>query len=231
MAKSKKVRGANFIKTSFNQVTVSDLLAVQDDTPRAVIVALSSLTAAEAARLSADEVAALYEVVSFLTDPAEIALALPPDFEPPKIDIAGETFEKLELVKLRMNQFKAPYRLFPALVGVYLGEDALRGPAAVCLATGALLLQQLNAFFERFKDLAGEKPSEDQTEAGIDALHSFGPYAIAEGIAAKYGQRPYEVFQWSAEEIYLELTYQLAKSKYQDNLREIEKRKNAKPKK
>lgn len=231
MAKLKTKPPTNFIKASFSQVTATDLLAIKDDTPRAVIVALTSLTAAEAARLSADDVAALYEILSYLTDPAEIALALPPDFEPPQIDVAGETFEKLELAKLRMSQFKAPYRLFPALVGVYLGEEALRGPAAVCLATGALLLQQLNAFFERFKDLAGEKPSEDQTEAGIDALHSFGPYAIAEGIAAKYGQRPYDVFQWSAEEIYLELTYQMAKSKYQDNLREIEKRKNAKPKK
>jgi hypothetical protein len=231
MAKRKSQQGANFIKTCFRSVTVEDLLKIQAGTPRAVLVALSSLTAEDVARLSSEEVLALYELVSYIDDPAEIALALPPDYAPPAFDVASASFEKAELAKLAISQFKEPYRLLPDLVRIYLGADHMTGPAAVCLATGALILQDLTELFERFKDLGGEKPTEEQEEAGIAALHTFGPYGIVESIAAKYHVRPYDVFQWSAEEVYLDLTYQLAKSRYQENLRDIENRKNQTPKK
>lgn len=230
-AKSEKLPAANFIKTSFRSVTVEDLLKIKTGTPRDVLAALSSLTPEEVAALTTEEVLALYELVSYVDDPAEIALALPPDYAPPAIDVASASFEKAELAKLKISQIKTPLRLLPELVRIYLGADCLTGPAAVCLATGALILQDLTELFERFKDLAGEKPTEDQEEAGIAALHTFGPYGIVESISAKYHVRPYDVFKWTAEEVYLELTYQLAKSRYQENLRDIENRKNQAPKK
>lgn len=231
MAKSKSRPEADFIKTSFSQVAVSDLLAIDQDGPRGLIAALSSLTPGQVAALPESDVLALYELISFIEDPAEIALALPPDWQPPEIDVASDSFEKAELAKIKMGQFKAPYRLLPALAGVYLGEPDLTSPAAPLLAAGALILEQLAELFDRFKDLGGEEPTEEQKEAGIDALHTFGPYAIVEGIADKYKVRPYEVFKWSAEEVYLELTYQQAKSRYQENLREIERRKTPAAKK
>jgi hypothetical protein len=231
MGKSKSQPGANFIKTSFNQVTVADLLAIEQESPRGIVAALSSLTPRQAARLTETEVLVLYEIVSFIDDPLEIALALPTDWQPPEIDVAAESFEKAELAKIKMGQFKAPYRLLPALAGVYLGEPDLTSPAAPLLAAGAMILEQLTELFKRFKDLVGEEPTDDQKEAGIEALHTFGPYAIVEGIADKYKVRPYEVFKWSAEEVYLELTYQLAKSRYQENLRDIERRQTPKAKK
>lgn len=231
MAKSKSRPEVNFIKNSFSQVAVSDLFAIDQDGPRGLIAALSSLTPGQVAALPESDVLALYELVSFIEDPAEIALALPSDWQPPEIDVATDSFEKAELAKIKMGQFKAPYRLLPALAGVYLGEPDLTGQAAPLLAAGALILEQLAELFDRFKDLGGEEPTDDQKEAGIDALHTFGPYAIVEGIAEKYKVRPYEVFKWSAEEVYLELTYQQAKSRYQENLREIERRKTPTAKK
>ena len=231
MEKSKNQPGASFIKTSFRQVTAEDLTRIADGTPRSIIAALSSLTHREVLRLTSGHVLALYELVSFIDDPAEILMALPPDFAPVEVDVAGDTFEKAELAKLRIQQVKEPYRLAPELVRIYLGDDKVTGSAAVCLAQGAYILQELTAFFERFKDLGGEPPTEEQTEAGIEALHTFGAYGIAESIGAKFHVRPYDVFKWTAEEVYLELTYQLAKSRYQENLKEIEKRKNQTPKK
>ncbi len=231
MGKSKSRPEASFIKISFKQITVADLLAIEQESPRGIVAALSSLTPRQAARLTETEVLALYEIVSFIDDPLEIALALPPDWQPPEIDVTTDSFEKAELAKIKMGQFKASYRLLPALAGVYLGEPDLTGPAAPLLAAGAIVLDQLASMFERFKDLQGEGPTDEQKEAGIEALHTFGPYAIAEGIADKYKVRPYDVFQWSAEEVYLELTYQLAKSRYQENLREIERRQTPKAKK
>lgn len=221
----------NTIKTSFSEVTVADLLKIKEHTPREVLAALSDIPAETLRRLSSEDVLALYELVAFVEDVSEIALCLSPTVELPEVDIAAATFEKLELAKKRTEQVKRPYRLFIELVRVYYGEEFLAGPAVPCLALGAWIFQGLNAFFERFKDLAAEPPTEEEEEAGIEALHSFGPYGIAENLAAKYGAKPFEVFQWTAEEVYLELTYQLAKNRYQDNLREIEKRKNVKPKK
>jgi len=219
------------IKTSFNEVTVADLLKIQKHTPREVLAALSDIPPEKLSALSSEDVLALYELVAFVEDVSEIAAALRPDVDLPEVDIAGATFEKLELAKKRTEEIKQPYRLFIELVKIYFGEELLAGPAVPCLALGAWIYQDLNNFFHRFKDLAAEPPTEDEEEAGIEALHSFGPYGIAENLASKYGAKPFDVFQWTAEEVYLELTFQMAKNRYQDNLRAIEKRKNAKPKK
>jgi len=225
MARSKSRRAANFIKTCFKQVAVDDLLKIDKHTPRQVVAALSSLTAAEVAALSSEEVLVLYEIVSFIDDLNEVAAALPPNFAPPPVDVASASFEKAERAKIKASENKAPYQLFLDLVLIYYGPDYLTGPAAPALALGALVYEDLVSLLDRFKDLAGEKPTDEELEAGIEALHTFGPYGIAESVAAKYSIRPYEVFDWSAEEVYLELTYQLAKSRYQENLRNIEKRK------
>jgi hypothetical protein len=224
---SKRLK-AKFIKTSFKDLTAEDLRLITDDTPRGLIAALSNLTAEEVANLTATEVLALYELVSFVEDLSEAGAALPPGADLPDVDVASDTFEKAELAKLKIGTLKKPYRLFPELVRIYYGEELLTGPASTCLALGALIYQDLAALVERFKDLAGEPPTDEEEEAGVAALHTFGPYGLAESIAAKYHLRPYDVFKWSAEEVYLELTYQLAKSRYQDNLREIERRKTPK---
>lgn len=221
----------NTIKSSFKSVTAEDLLKIKQHTPREVVAALSGLTAEEVRAVSPDVLLALYELYSFLDDVSEAALYVPPDWQPPAVDVAAESFEKAELAKRALASGAAPYRMFLELVRIYFGSPYVTGPAAPLLALGALIYQDLNAFFERFKDLAGEPPTEDEMEAGIEALHSFGPYGIAENLAAKYGRKPYEIFAWSAEEVYLELTYQLAKSRFQENLREIERRKNQAPKK
>jgi hypothetical protein len=219
------------IKISFKTVTAEDLLKIERHTPRQVIAALSGLTAEEVDNLSTESVLALYELFSYLDNIDEAVLAVPPDWQPPVVDVAAESFEKIELAKRALGSKLAPYRLCLELVGLYLGREALTGPAAPLLALGALILQDLNAFFERFKDLASEPPTEDEKEAGIEALHSFGPYGIAENLASKYSCKPYDVFQWGAEEVYLELTYQMAKNRFQENLRDIERRKNQTPKK
>jgi hypothetical protein len=222
---------ATTIKNSFKTVTAEDLLRIRLHTPREVVSALSGLTPKEAQAITPEVVLALYELYSFLDDVSEAALHVPPDWQPPNVDVAAESFEKIELAKRSLSSGLAPYRLFLDLVKIYFGADYVTGPAAPLIALGALIHQDLNQFFERFKDLAGEPPTEEEQEAGIEALHSFGPYGIAENIAAKYGCKPYEVFKWGAEEVYLELTYQLAKNRFQENLREIERRKSAAPKK
>jgi hypothetical protein len=232
MAKpSRKLPAANFIKTSFKDVTVEDLLKIRRHVPREVVAALSSLAPEEVAALTTEEVLALYNLVSYLDDVNEIGFNLPLDFEAPEVDVASASFEKAELAKRKVADIKEPYRLFLELVRIYYGEERLTGPAVPALALGALILQDLNALFERFKDLQGEPPTDEEVEAGIEALHSFGPYGIVENIGAKYSVKPYDVFQWSAEEVYLELTYQQAKARYQENLREIERRQNQAPKK
>lgn len=228
MVKLNGLLKGNIIKTCYREVTVEDLRKIKEPTPRNILIALSDIPADKVRKLSSEDVLALYELVSFLDDPAEALAAVPLSIELPDVDVASATFEKAELAKLKIEKLKEPYRLFPELVRVYFGEGLLTGPAINCLALGAIIYQDLNQLFKRFKDLAGEAPTDEQVEAGIEALHTFGPYGLAESIAAKYSCRPYDVFQWSAEEVYLELTYQQAKSRYQDNLREIEKRKTPK---
>lgn len=218
------------IKDSYKDLTAADLAAIKETTPRAILQALSDAPPGTFAALRAEDIAALWPLVSWIEDPEEAAAYLPAGFDPAPVDVAAETFEKMELAKRRAEEHKKPYKLLPELCRVYHAEDPQR-PAAEVMALGALVFEQLNAFFERFKDLAGDPPSEEEKEAGIDALHSFGPYGIAESIGSRYGFKPMDVFKWSAEEVYLDLLYSQTKSRYQENLREIERRKSAGPKK
>jgi hypothetical protein len=212
------------IKGSFSEAAAVDLLRIAQAGPRHVLQALSDAPPHTFASLKAEEIAAIYPIVSWVDQPQEAAYYLPNGFEVPPLDVAGDTFERLELAR-KAAEHKAPYMLLPRLARVYFGDSDKR-TAAEAYALGAAVLEQLSAFLDRFKDLAADPPSEDEVEAGIEALHSFGPYGIAEGIAARYGCRPLEVFAWSAEEVYMSLLYSQAKSRYQDNLREIERRKS-----
>lgn len=222
----------NSIATCFKDLTGARLHAIKKHAPREVLAALSNIPREALASLSTEEVLGLYELVAFVDDLSEVAAALPVDLALPEVDVAGGTFERLELAKNKARDIKEPYRLFVELVRIYYGEDYLANPALSCLALGAIIFEDLTGFLVRFKDLGQtDPPTEDEEEAGLDALHSFGPYGMAEAIAAKYHVRPFDVFQWTAEEVYLELTYQQAKSRYQDNLRAIEQRKNQPAKK
>ena len=203
----------------------SELMAIQDTSPRGLLQALSDDKQDIFYDLTPDEIAVLYPIVSFLDDPQEALAYLSHDFQIPEIDIASESFDKIELArKIGVKQKKA-FKILPELARVYFGNEDR--PASEAMALGAVVLEQMQSFFERFKDLQADKPSEEEIEAGIEALHSFGPYGIAEGIAAKYGCRPLDVFAWSAEEVYMNLLYNQAKNRYQENLRNIENRKNS----
>lgn len=216
------------IKTSFSELTVQDLRSIKNHSPLEVIAALSDIPPAKISELNTDQILALYTLVSFVEEIDEALQYIPANIQLPEIDTAAATFEKCELAKIKAQSIKEYYLLLPELVRIYLGEDHLTGPAIECLAKGAVILEDLSRFLERFKDLGGDQPNEDQQEAGIEALHSFGTYGIVESIAQRYHCKPYHVYQWSAEEVYMDMLYQQAKGRYQENLREIDKRKNKK---
>lgn len=212
------------IKTSWSEVTTEELHSIGKESPRAVILALSTLTASEVSSLHTDQVLALYELVSFVDDLDDLALSLPASADLPDVDVAAASYELAEVARLRLQQHKKPYLLFPALTAVYFKDRKFT--AVETMATGALLYQDLAKLFDRFKDLASEPPNDDQLEAGVEALHTFGTYGIVESLASRYNCKPYDVYGWAAEEVFLDLLYQQTKARYQDNLRNIESRKN-----
>lgn len=228
MVKLNGLLEGNTIKTSFKELTVADLRRIKNHSPREVILALSDIPQEKLFKLNTEQILSLYELVAFIEDIDEALEYVPADLSIPEIDTGSESFEKCELAKMKAQSIKHYYLLLPEIVRIYLGEDHLQGSAIECLAKGAVILENLNSFLERFKDLGGEDPTEEQQEAGIEALHSFGTYGIVEGIAQRYHCKPYDVYQWSAEEVYMDMLYQQAKGRYQENLREIENRKTVK---
>jgi hypothetical protein len=226
MVKLSGLLEGNTIKTSFKELTVQDLRKIKNHAPREVIAALSDIPQAKILQLDTDQILALYELVSFVEDIEDSLQYIPANIKLPYIDTAAESFEKCELAKMKAQSIKQYYLLLPELIRIYLGEDHLKGSAIECLAKGAVILDNLNSFLERFKELGGDKPNDDEMEAGIEALHSFGTYGIVEGIAQRYHCKPYDVYQWAAEEVYMDMLYQQAKNRYQENLRDIESRKN-----
>lgn len=219
-------QGKNFIKTSFSELTGFDLQRIKDSTPKSLVLALSDFSEVQVNQMDSTSLIALYELVSFVTNIEDAIYSAPLTIQLPDIDVASNTYQKAELAKIKAISISENYRLFPELARIYFGEEYLQNSAILCLIVGGLIWKDLDQLFERFKDLAGEKPSEEQLEAGIDSLHTFGTYGVVEALASRYNCRPYDVYEWSAEEVYLELTYQQAKNRYTENLRGIEDRKN-----
>jgi hypothetical protein len=228
MAKSRKKPSTIFIKTSFEQVTAQELLAIESHSPIDILCSLSGFDREYLEDLGSDQIIQLYSLVSYIDNIEEAYLYLPSTFEPVSVDVGADTFERAEVAKNIINSNRTqPYKASILIAETYLGSEVLTKPVPELLTIGAIIIQSLAELFERFKDLAsGGDPTDEEIEAGIESLHSFGTYGICENIASKYKCKPFEVYQWEAEAVYLELTYQLAKNKYQENIREIERRKS-----
>lgn len=228
--KLKGIPGGITIKTSYDEISTADLLRVEGDSPRDLIAALCGAPTSALLKVASEDIVALYEIARFVEDPNDIAAGLRPGDDIAEPDIPAATWQTVELLRARATDLKSLARLLPELAKIYYGPEGLEGSAALVMARGASVLSGLSSFLERFKDLGGEAPTEAQKEAGIEALHSFGPYAIADQIGEKYGVRPYEVFDWAAEEVYMSLLFSQAKDRYSKNYSDIERRKQPKQK-
>lgn len=81
----------------------------------------------------------------------------------------------------------------------------------------------LTRFFDKYSDLNDNQPSEDEIEAGIDALKDFPTYiGICKPLMERFGQ-PIEYFlnEWDSETLFMFLLHDWAEDRIRKNLEMI----------
>jgi hypothetical protein len=168
-----------------------------------------------------DSLLSLYELCSFVLDDFDGKARIKRT-----IDVGDESWAKLELLIQASSTNIIPYIAVQAC-GIYFGESVYKWRFEIVYGQTYQILSSLSVFLERFKDLRNSEPyNDDQLEAGIEGLESFGVAGVRYSLA-KGNPKDYKAIEESkAEDIYMTLLYEKGVSIYKERLEKIYKRKN-----
>jgi hypothetical protein len=88
---------------------------------------------------------------------------------------------------------------------------------------GCTAMSELMRFFDKFQLVFEGQLTDEEKDAGADALLQFKYYGAADRLAAVWHMTPQRVLQEKAGDCYLKMLYDVTKNKVDDNLREIQK--------
>jgi len=215
------------IKTCYEDCTIADLdkLATYEYQQRGLIECFTDLPYTDFEKLLPEYQQAILVLLEWVNDNEYVNL---PDPEK-NISVGDESFGKIEMAKQVIGEGKPHYYILPNLCHIYLSDEWVsKSDVLKVFAQGVQIFESITVFLERHKDLGESEPdTEDQIEAGIEALRSFGSfglmYSLTEGKPWMYDT----LLSCTAESVYMTLRYSKAKSMYEENLVKIDKRKNA----
>jgi hypothetical protein len=216
------------IKTSFNDCTVNDLEAIGERTVENVIKALTDLPHEWIDRIDSETKLFIFGMAEFLDDLEFLNVPNPEKI----IDVGECSFENIEIIKQAMNANPQHHNVIPLICRRYMGNewvDSNNKNVLKVYSQGLQIFDSFRVFMERHKELNElfeTQNGDDLTEAGIEALESFGIfgtiYQICDGKPWLFDS----LLQAKAEPVYMALRYSKAQSMFQDNLKRIIERKN-----
>ena len=208
------------IPSKHSEITGRQLHSIREDKPKAIIKALTSIPHDIVDKLSNQAVMQIYGILEFIYEMPNDAMMKK------EIKVSAEAWLKIELAKQALETKNEPY-IIAEISRIYFGDKALDWDIRFLYGQTAQIIYSISVFLERYKELYEDnEPDDDQLEAGIKGLESFGVgairYSLAQGDVTKYEQ----IEQMSAESIYFTLLYEKAKNEYTDRLKEIYERQN-----
>ena len=208
------------IPSKHSEITGRQLHSIREDKPKAIIKALTSIPHNIVDKLSNQAVMQIYGILEFIYEMPNDAMMKK------EIKVSAEAWLKIELAKQALETKNEPY-IIAEISRIYFGDKALDWDIRFLYGQTAQIIYSIGVFLERYKELYEDnEPDDDQLEAGIKGLESFGVgairYSLAQGDVTKYEQ----IEQMSAESIYFTLLYEKAKNEYTDRLKEIYERQN-----
>ena len=208
------------IPSKHSEITGKQLHSIREDKPKAIIKALTSIPHDIVDKLSNQAVMQIYGILEFIYEMPNDAMMKK------EIKVSAEAWLKIELAKQALETKNEPY-IIAEISRIYFGDKALDWDIRFLYGQTAQIIYSIGVFLERYKELYEDnEPDDDQLEAGIKGLESFGVgairYSLAQGDVTKYEQ----IEQMSAESIYFTLLYEKAKNEYTDRLKEIYERQN-----
>jgi hypothetical protein len=216
-----KIAGNQYkIKNGWNDIEPIDLYNLRSNLPKDQLAVLSDIPIELIDNLPSDGLLSLYSLVSFIDDiPDQLTLER-------EIKIGKEAWKKLEILRQSIKTKSIHHISFEAC-RIYFGEDVLKWPINKILGQASQIINELEVFLERFKDLNEDNPyDDDQIEAGVKAFETFGAfgilYSLADGDVTKYDQ----INEMNAEMVYFTLLFEKAKNDYNTKLKKIYDRQN-----
>ena len=208
------------VMNEWKDLTPSILHCIKSMKPIDLIPILSDIPKNVIERLSDQSLLSIYQIVSFIEEsPPGLTINKP-------IDVASESWKNLELAKEALKTQSPPF-LAVEISGIYFGEDVLNWPINLVYGQTYQILESLNVFLNRYKDLSDSEPyDDDQLEAGVKGLETFGVgairYSLAKGDPTKYDK----IESMKAEDVYFTLLYEKGVNEYQKRLKGIYDRQN-----
>jgi len=216
-----KINGSDYkIPTSFEDVTPKQLHELPDTKPKTLISELTDISHELIEKMTSEQVVQLDTLLSFVHEqPNELLIK-------EEVSVGKKEWIHLEMTKQALETKNEPF-IAVEVARRYFGEEVFDWSPALVYGQTAQILHSLSLFLERYKELNDSDPyDDDQLEAGVKGLESFGVgairYALAKGDVTKYE----EVEKMSAEAVYFTLLYEKAQSEYSSRLKEIYDRQN-----
>ena len=208
------------IPTSFNDITPRELHKLPDTKPKTLIAHFTDISQDIIEKMTADQIIQIQTLLNFIEDqPHNLQIK-------EEISVQSKEWIKLEMTKQALETKNEPF-IAVEVSRRYFGDQVFDWPFSLIYGQTAQILHSLSLFLERYKELNDSDPyDDDQLEAGVKGLESFGVgairYALSKGDVTKYEQ----VENMSAEAVYFTLLYEKAQSEYSKRLKQIYDRQN-----
>jgi hypothetical protein len=192
------------LPTNYKEVTELQLNRVADNlSPRNVLSCFVPRLPVKV--LSDDVVLTCYTILQWVEDE--------PLFTPTKCPPADDwTWQQLEEVRELIAGNPRPW------LNAYMVADALGYNGRNKFEHGLTAITLAIEFLNRFELVFEGELTEEQKEAGADALLQFKYYTAANRLAEIWHMTPQRVLQEKAGDCYLKMLYDITKSKIDDNL-------------
>jgi hypothetical protein len=207
------------IPNKFEDVTPKQLHSLTDLKPKTLIHKLTDIPEKSIDSLTSSQIMSLYLLLSFVEEAPAIVRVKE------QIDVGQEAWRKFELVKQNIVGKTQPY-IAVEVSRIYFGDQVFEWSIPLLYGQSEQILSSFAVFLERYKELnQGDGYDDDQLEAGVKGLETFGVagirYSLAKGDVTKYEQ----IENMKAEDIYITLFYEKAQKEYSDRYGEILERK------
>ncbi len=207
------------IASSWNDVDAHKLLKLKDNKPITYLDVLSDIPIEVIQNMNTKHILSLYQLCQFVDVPPHET-----NIEK-EINVGENSWKQFENARDAIKTSSIPY-MTAQLSGIYFGEEIYKWDMGKLYGQSLQIYQSIALFLERYKELNDSDYNDDQLEAGVKGLETFGVgavrYSLAKGDATKYKQ----IEELSAEQVYFTLLYEKALSEYQERLKKIYDRQN-----
>lgn len=173
------------------------------------------MTKEEVDSLSASQIVSLMPLLEFIND-------IPDKLDVKReVKVGSESWKKFEIARQKTKREKQYYIAFD-ICEVYFGDEIWSWSLSLIYGQCLQILDSMSVFLERYKDLNNDKGySEDEIDAGVEELETFGVGAIRHGLANGDITKFEAIENMDAETVYFTLLYNKAVANYNERYKEV----------